>query len=244
MKNWIAIIGGFLFLFFIYHLPEFFQSFWINAVFKIGFLAAAVFISRLQGWKFLEGYGLPFTRKWYAFLVGGLLAGFVSFSLSIIISVGLKFEVLLNIQPFRFFLNSLHLTLVMTFFPSIAEDILTRGYLYGNLKVIKPFSWILLSAAIYVLNHIWRLDDGLSVLSYLFLLGLVLSVCVVIAKSLWLALGVHWGANIAFELSNTGLNLNSLDTNASIWILSLVWGIFLIVLIITQINSLRRSELG
>jgi uncharacterized protein len=243
MKNRILILAGFIFLFFIYHFPEFFQSFWITAVFKIGFLAAAIFLCRFQGWKFLEGYGLSLTGKWYSLLFGGLLAGMVSFSLSIILSVGLNFEELKNIQPFSFFLKSLPLTLIMTFFPSIAEDILTRGYLYGHLKSVKPFFWILLSAAIYVLNHIWRLNDDPSVLSYLFLLGLVLSFCVVITKSLWLAFGIHWGANISYELSKAGLQLNSIgDKNASTWMLSLIWGMILFILIITYLNSLSKSD--
>jgi membrane protease YdiL (CAAX protease family) len=244
MKNWILIIAGFIFLFFIYHFPEFFQPFWITVVFKIGFLVAAIFLCRLQGWKLLEGYGLSITGNWYSILLGGLLAGIVSFSLSIILSIGLKFEELKNIQSFSFFLKSLPLTLVMTFFPSIAEDILTRGYLFGHLKSVKPIFWMLLSAAIYVLNHIWRLNDDLSVLSYLFLLGLVLSFCVVIMKSLWLALGIHWGANIAYELSKAGLQLNSFgDKNASTWILSLVWGLILFIMVIKYGNSLNRSEL-
>jgi membrane protease YdiL (CAAX protease family) len=244
MKNWISIIAGFIFLFCIYHFPEFFHPFWITAVFKIGFLAVAILLCRLQGSRLLEGYGLSITGKWYSILLGGLLVGIVSFSLSIVLSVRLNFEELKNIQSFSFFLKSLPLTLVITFFPSIAEDILTRGYLYGHLKSVKPIVWILLSAAIYVLNHIWRLNDDLSVLSYLFLLGLVLSFSVVINKSLWLAFGIHWGANIAYELSNAGLQLNRLgDKNASTWMLSLIWGLILFILIITNRNSLSRSEL-
>jgi uncharacterized protein len=244
MNKRISITAGFIFLFFIYHFPEFFQSFWVTVVFKIGFLAAAIFLSRLQGWKFLEGYGLALKGKWYPVLLGGLLAGMVSFSLSILLSVGLNFEELKNIQSFSFFLKSLPLTLVMTFFPSIAEDILTRGYLYGHLKSLKPIIWILLSAVIYVLNHIWRLNDDISVLAYLFLLGLVLSFCVVIMKSLWLAFGIHWGANIAYELSYAGLHLTSIgNKNAPTWMLSVIWGTVLLILIIIYLKSLRKADL-
>ncbi|UKJ09300.1 type II CAAX prenyl endopeptidase Rce1 family protein [Solitalea lacus] len=242
MKNWISIIAGFIFLFFIYHFPEFFQSFWVTAVFKIGFLVAAIFLCRLQGWKLLEGYGLSLTGKWYRILLVGLLVGLASFTLSILLSIGLNYENLESLQTFGFFLKSLPLTLFMTFFPSIAEDILTRGYLYGHLKSLKPIVWILLSSALYVLNHIWRLNEDISVLSYLFLLGLVLGFCVVIKKSLWLALGIHWGANIAYELSNEGLHLNSTgDKNASTWMLSLVWGTILVILIMIHRNRTSQS---
>jgi len=244
MKKWLSVIAGFIFLFFIYHFPEFFQSFWITAVFKTGFLAAAIILSILQGWKFLEGYGLALKGKWYLLVSGGLLAGTVSFSLSILLSVGFNFEELKNIESFSFFLKSLPMTLTMTFFPSIAEDILTRGYLYGHLKSLKPVLWILFSALLYVLNHIWRLNDDISVLSYLFLLGLVLSYCVVITKSLWLAFGIHWGANIAYELSKAGLDLNSVgDKNASTWMLASIWGIIMLILVMAYHKSLRRPEL-
>ena len=243
MKRWLSIIAGFVLLFFVYHFPEFFHSLLITAVFKIGFLAVAIFLCRSQGWKFLEGYGLSLSGKWYSVLTGGLLTGFLSFTISILLSVGLNFEEVIRLQTFGFFLKSLPLTLLMTFFPSIAEDILTRGYLFGHLKSVKPVIWIVLSAAIYVLNHIWRLNDDPSVLAYLFVLGLVLGFCVVIKKSLWLAFGIHWGANIAYELGKAGLNLNDIgNTNNSTWMLSLVWGLLLIILIIRYMNSMRRYK--
>ena len=244
MKNWTSFITGFIVLLFIYHFPEFFESFWITAVFKIGFLAVALFLSRLQGWKFLEGFGLSLTGNWYRLLFAGLLAGIVSFTLSIILSVGLNFEKLESAETVSFFLKSLPLISVMTFFPSIAEDILTRGYLYAHLKFLKPAAWVFLSAFVYVLNHIWRLNEGLPVLTYLFLLGLVLGFCIYMYKSLWLAFGIHWGANIVFELSNQGLKLTDIgNQNASTWTLASVWGLVLAMLIFIKRNSLKGYSL-
>ena len=244
MKSWLSIITGFLLLLIIYHFPEFFQSFWITAVFKIGFLVVALFLSRLQGWTFLEGFGLSLTGNWYRLLFAGLLTGIASFTLSIILSVGLNFEKLESSETVSFFLKSLPLISVMTFFPSIAEDILTRGYLYAHLKFLKPAAWVFLSAFIYVLNHIWRLNDGLPVLTYLFLLGLVLGFCIYMYKSLWLAFGIHWGANIVFELSNQGLKLTDIgNQTASIWVLASVWGLVLVILIIIQRKSSKLYSL-
>ncbi len=244
MKSWLSIIIGFLLLLFVYHFPEFFESFWITAVFKTGFLVVAVILSRLQGWKFLEGFGLSLTGNWHRLLFAGLLIGIASFTLSIILSVGFNFEKIESSETISFFLKSLPLISVMTFFPSIAEDILTRGYLYGHLKFLKPTLWILLSAFIYVLNHIWRLNEGLPVLTYLFLLGLVLGFCTFTYQSLWLALGIHWGANIVFELSNQGLKLTDIgNQNASTWVLASVWGLVLVILIFIQRTSLKGYSL-
>lgn len=243
MENWKSFLAGFIVLFFVYHFPELFQLFWITAVFKIGFLVVATVLCRLQGWKGLAGYGLSFTNNWYVVLLTGLLIGFGAFALSIAASIGFQFEQIVSIQTIPFFLNSLPLTLLMTFFPSIAEDILTRGYFYGHLKFLNPIVWVLLSATIYVLNHIWRLDDGLPVLSYLFLLGLVLGVSVIGKRSLWLALGIHWGANIAFELSNSGLKLSIIgNPKGSTWSLAAVWGLVLAILILIYLRQLKEAK--
>jgi membrane protease YdiL (CAAX protease family) len=129
-------------------------------------------------------------------------------------------------------INQMPMLLLMTAVPSIAEDILTRGYLFAHLKTLKPAVWVLLSSVIYLLNHIWRLDDGFAVLTYLFILGVVLAVAVCITKSLWLAFGIHWGANIAFESTNSIINLETLKQHdGSTWLLSISWALLLIILL-------------
>ncbi len=227
MKNLLSFVLGFILLFAVYHFPEFFSSFWIMAVCKIGFLVLAIILCRMQGWKFLEGYGLGCKKNFIKHLTRGLFIGFIAFSLSLVLLIGFSFEKLQNIQPPLFFLRTLPMVLLMTFFPSIAEDILTRGYLYGHLKFLKPFTWILISASVYLLNHFWRLNEPVSVLLYLFILGLLLAFCVYVFKSLWLALGIHWGSNIAFELSRQGVDTYGSDSNNSNWALVLVWSLVL-----------------
>ena len=125
--------------------------------------------------------------------------------------------------------------LLMTSFPSIAEDVLTRGYLYGHLfNKMKPWHWVLLSAVVYVLNHIWRLNEDPSVLVYLFLLGVVLASAVWKTKSLWLAFGIHWGANLAFESSHSFVETKPLVTHyGSTWLLAASWLLLVILFGIT-----------
>jgi uncharacterized protein len=243
MKNAGSIIIGFLVLFAIYHFPEFFDAFWIAAVFKIGFLIVAFLVARFQGWKGLEGFGLSFRKRSAQNLVFGLLTGIAAFVLSIVLSVSFSFEELLTIKNSGFFLDQLPLVLLMTFFPSIAEDILTRGYLLGHFPAMQKWKWVFLSSFVYVLNHIWRLNEDVSVLSYLFLLGLVLALSVQLTRSLWLALGIHWGANIGYELSRTGLQLktNGYEYGPT-WMLALAWGIVLIIVIIISSFKSPRQE--
>ena len=234
-RSLLSFAAGFLFLFVLYHFPEFFSAFWIMALFKIGFLVAAFFLARAQGWRGLGGYGLALKSNWLVQLLVGLLLGLAFFALSFYLSILLGYESIVSSKSIAAFAGQVPMLLLMTVFPSVAEDILTRGYLYAHLeKYMKPAYWVLLSALVYVLNHIWRLGDGAAVLSYLLLLGLVLAYAVIITKSLWLAFGIHWGANIAYESTRTLFTTTSTSSDASTWILAGCWGLLLVLLILWQ----------
>ncbi|HRF19944.1 MAG TPA: CPBP family intramembrane metalloprotease [Chitinophagaceae bacterium] len=209
------------------------------AVFKIGFLLVALVTGRLQGWKGLEGFGLGWRMGWWQQLLKGLLLGFLFFGLAEGLSVAFGYEKFNGIAATEVILKQLPLILLMTFFPSIAEDLLTRGYLYGHLfSKMKPWHWVLLSAVVYVLNHIWRLTENPSVLVYLFILGLVLAFTVWETRALWLALGIHWGANIAFESTHSILQTESAVSNyGSTWILAVVWLLLFLVLLLGRTGS-------
>ena len=239
--RWISFFGGLLILFIIYHFPEFFSALWIAAVFKIGFLLMAFIIARWQGWKGLGGYGLTFHRGWIKNLIIGLLIGIFFFVLSEWLAIKAGYEKLISVESAVAIIKLLLLTLLMTFFPSIAEDILTRGYLYGHLKnVLKPAVFVLISSLFYVLNHIWRLTEGANVLSYLFVLGIALSWALIYTKSLWLTLGIHWGSNIAFEMINSATTTQTINKPMGTWLLAFCFALMLAVIIaVRKIFSVR-----
>ncbi|MBU4539048.1 MAG: CPBP family glutamic-type intramembrane protease [Weeksellaceae bacterium] len=243
-KAFLSFILGSILLFSIYHFPEFFSEFWIMAVFKIGFLIVALLLAFLQGWKGLAAYGLGIKDRWLPNLLKGLLIGVMGFSLSLWISSILGFENIFFQQSFSFVLKQLPMLLLMTAIPSVAEDILTRGYLYAHLgNKMGKISWIFLSAAIFVLNHIWRLNDGFAVITYLFLLGLLLAYTVWLTKSLWMAFGIHWGSNIMFESSTTFLKIESLVTHrGDTWVLAAVWGLFFLLMLFSS-RQARLKEI-
>lgn len=232
-KEIYSFISGFFILFLIYHFPEFFSVFWVAAVFKTVFLLVALLLAFFQGWRKVSIYGLILKSKWGLKLFLGLIVGLFGFGLSVLISTLFGFEKIVSFPSTQMLIDQLPMILLMTSIPSIAEDILTRGYLFGHLKnVMSGKMWILISAVVYVLNHIWRLTDGVAVLSYLFLLGLLLAYTVWDTKSLWLAFGIHWGANIAFESTNSLIKTESEGFyQGSTWILALVWGFLLIIMI-------------
>ena len=232
-KNLLSVLGGFLLLFAVYHFPEFYNELWIAAVFKIGFLFVSFFVARWQGLKGLAGFGLGLHKGWYANLLKGLLIGAVFFALSVLLSVILGYDQLTTVAPLADILKQLPLVLLMTVFPSVAEDILTRGYLYAHSKErMNMRVFILFSSSVYVLNHIWRLGDHPSVLIYLFILGLALAYALWQTRSLWLAFGIHWGSNIAYEHNASFIKTETVRGNhAGTWLLGLSFLLMLFFLL-------------
>lgn len=241
--KWFSFFAGLLVLFVIYHFPEFFSALWIAAIFKIGFLIVAFLIANWQGWKGLGGYGLTLHRGCIKNLISGLLIGVIFFVLSESLSIKANYEKLVSVESFTSVIKLLPLTLLMTFFPSIAEDILTRGYLYGHLqKILNPAIFILISSLFYVLNHIWRLTEGAHVLSYLFILGMALAWALYYTKSLWLTLGIHWGANIAFEMTRAATTTQTLNKTMSTWILAVCFALmFMVTIVVRRVFSHNRK---
>lgn len=236
----LSFIAGFTVLFVIYHLPEFFSFFWLMALCKIAFVVVAFLIARWQGWKGLGGFGLGLKKGWWRMLLAGLLTGIVFFGLSQFLSVWLGYDQFNSIDSIDKILKGLPMILLMTVFPSIDEDILARGYLYGHLHDrLASFAWIFVSAAIFLLNHIWRLNDHPAVLAYIFFFGLALATAIWQKRNLWLAFGIHWGSNIAFETTNSFVRTTSASSNhESTWILAACW---LVLFGILWIRGRRQS---
>ena len=92
----------------------------------------------------------------------------------------------------------------------------------------------LIVAEFYVLNHIWRLTEGVPVLSYLFILGIALAWALSFTRSLWLTLGIHWGANIAFEMINAATTTQTVNKSITVWILAACYALMLAVMIFTR----------
>lgn len=230
----ISVILGFAILFAVYHFPEFFKAFWIAAVFKIGFLLVAYFVARAQRLRNLGGFGLNFHEGWWGNLLKGLLFGLAFYIIFVILSIILDYERIAAPVSFVELAKKLPLILLMTLFPSVAEDILTRGYLFAFLKrKVGSRGFVLISASVYVLNHIWRYKDGAAVLCYLFILGLALAYAVWYTRSLWLAFGIHWATNIVYESTAPLLKTDTLSGSTGHWLLAGTYFLLLCFLLLT-----------
>lgn len=203
-KSFITVIG-FLVLFALYHLPELFQNhyqkplIWLLETGMLLFVIAAYFIGKRKFRNGFRTYGLFAFRKYWSNLATGLLIGICITILANLVPVWLHWNKISIHWEWQQILLQSVLFAIGTLLPSLAEDILTRGYVMAY----WPGKWnvnllILFSAGVYVLNHIFRLTKP-DVMLYLFVLGLLLMWAFVATRSLWLTLGIHWGSNIAYQ---------------------------------------------
>ncbi|NII56528.1 type II CAAX endopeptidase family protein [Luteibacter sp. SG786] len=178
------------------------DNFAVQAAFMVAMVAVAWPLGRWLGFRGYDAYALGWQRAAPLLLAGGLaLALLVKY---VAVCIGMAFNVYLARAPVAppvaavSFLSSIPWALVATFVPSLAEDILTRGFLYRAIRVRwLPWTFVLASSVVYLLNHVYRLGAGPAEWAMLFCFGLAYAAAVVRTGSLWLAVGLHWGWNLA-----------------------------------------------
>ncbi|MGN6395669.1 MAG: CPBP family glutamic-type intramembrane protease [Mucilaginibacter sp.] len=208
MKNYYpGIFAGFVILFALYHAAEYMIVFQ-NSIggffgFQLLFFIAAHIIAGKQGGKGLNSWGLnlrPFPLKP---ILKGILTGIALYAVTWLINLAIGSEEIVSIPSFKTLLIAASPFVFGVIFSSLSEDILTRGYLYFHLKqkLSRPL-FILLSATIFLLNHIYKLDKGLEAWLYLFLLGILLVIPLLTTKQLWFTTAMHWAGNAFFYISH------------------------------------------
>jgi uncharacterized protein len=122
-------------------------------------------------------FGLFKLGKYKFNLVKGLLLGFAFAALANMITVWLQWNELSSALSLSQIITQTLIFAAGILLPSLAEDILTRAYLFAN----WPQRWnknlfVLISAFAFVLNRIYRLTH-IDVMTYIFILGLMLAWC-------------------------------------------------------------------
>jgi len=123
---------------------------------------------------------------------------------------------LVSVEPLAVPASAVAIALLSTFVPSVAEDILTRGFLLTAAPIrLNLWSFTLLSALLYTANHIWRFDWGITEQVRLFCLGLAYGAAAWRWRSLWGAVALHWGWNLTSVLADQVLPLETANMDAS-----------------------------
>ncbi len=99
-----------------------------------------------------------------------------------------------------------------TVFPSLAEDIVARGYWFRQWPQLGSGArFVLFSAGYFVLNHIYRLGNGPTEWLMLFVFGLAYASALARTGTLWAAFGLHWGWNIGAFAAGDVFHVDTLD---------------------------------
>lgn len=224
---------GFIILFSLYHAAEYMILFRNSAVgfliFHGIFIVAAWSIAQYQFNQSLEAWGFKMTKKVLTQVFTGVLLGVGIYLVSFLLSLWLGFEQVLTIPSLNEYIQMLGLFVFGNFFSSFSEDVLTRAYVFKHLKHrIKTVYIILISALIYVLNHIYRLTDGPETYLYLFLLGVLFMIPLIKTQQIWTTGAVHWGYNCTFYFTH---ELIRVKTSAALLGVNYVLSIVLILFI-------------
>jgi membrane protease YdiL (CAAX protease family) len=172
-------------------------------------------LGRWLGWRGYDAYGLDLQPRSFALLGAGMLIAALAFlaSRSLGTALGL-FSAPSGAAAAS--IGVIAFALISTFVPSVAEDILTRGFLLRTLPVqMTAASYVLLSAALYTANHVWRFDWGISEQARLFCLGLAYGAAAWRWRNLWGAVALHWGWNLTSVLFDQFMPTDTLSTDAA-----------------------------
>lgn len=202
-----SIAAGFLILFLLYHLAEYMIVFRNSAsgflLMQGLFFIAAFIVAKWQFGKGLVVWGFVKNKNMVKQIIAGLFTGCTIYTLTFCLSLILGSEHIAQIPDTRSILRLTGLFVFGNFFSSVSEDILTRGYIFRHtLKKIKEHLVILLSATIYVLNHIYRLGDGWETYTYLFSLGILFIIPLVKTSQIWTTCSIHWAGNCTFYFTH------------------------------------------
>lgn len=105
---------------------------------------------------------------------------------------------------------------ISTFVPSLAEDVLTRGFWMR----VTPIRWTgttfaIVTSTVYVLNHGPRLGLGPAEWAMLLAFGLAYAAAAWRSGTLWAAVGLHWGWNLAGPAIDAAMPFDVAQPDAS-----------------------------
>lgn len=233
-KYWVP---AFVALFVCYQAPEGFRT----PLLMLAFLPIAWLVARALGLRMASAYALEWNRRAALYLAVGFTVTVVAKVITVLIGTSLsiyRFES--SHAPPTQLLTALAWIAISTFVPSIAEDIVTRGF-WARVPAWHWTAWrfLLFTSIVYVCNHVYRLGNGPAEWLMLFCFGLAYATAIWRTGSLWAAVGLHWGWN--FAGSALGAWWNTAQPGAGWW-LSAATHLLLAGLCLLLINRARDDS--
>lgn len=216
-QDWSRIVAAFLILFILYQAAEVTQTVLapkspMGPALMLGALILAWPLGRWLSARGFDAFGLSVSAESMKVLAAGLLlAGLAKLAA---LSLGLALSVYGPSATAPGGLSRIAVAgaALVTFVPSLTEDILTRGFLLRAIPIrLGLTSYALVSATLYTVNHVWRFNWGPSEQVRLFCLGLAYGAAAWRWQTLWAAVALHWGWNFSNQLTELGVPLDTLD---------------------------------
>lgn len=189
----------------------------------------------------LSDYGLSFSAEGRKLFLRGIISGLLFYTLSFLISFAMGAESVHAIPIGGQELLQVLSYIAGTFLPSLAEDIITRGYLYAVFgQQWRKRSFVIVSALFYVVNHTYKMLEPDESLVYLMITGIALAIPLVLTKSLWFSVGLHWACNSVYRITTDVWHSKAIDAGP----LSSLEILMIVVLLSIPVNIyiLRRSS--
>ncbi len=204
------ILIGFLILFLLYQLAEANgqdllkvpgKPYSILLLFLL-IIPVAEMIARWQGDSGLSSYGMGLQTGWWQKYLLGLGLGLSVQTALEFAGIHLGIRQVTNLRfSWQGLIGGILWTLFTNFPAAAGEDLLTRGYLWRFMQSSPLLVFVLVSAAVYTLNHIIRLlTRPVTDWYHLPFLGLTLACALYQTGSLWFAIGLHQAGNVILPL--------------------------------------------
>lgn len=203
-RRLLPVWAAFVVLFAAYQIPEgigihMLESPAVQAGLLLLFYPIAWALARLRGYRGFEAYAMELHPGWARNLSLTMLLAVLAKAGAVVVGLSLG---VYEVEPRGVVSWQTVVALLgivfTTFWPSVAEDVVTRGFWFRQVPALGHGAlFVLFSSGVYVLNHVYRLQNGPLEWLMLFAFGLAYATALVRTGSLWAAIGLHWGWNVA-----------------------------------------------
>jgi membrane protease YdiL (CAAX protease family) len=142
--------------------------------------------------------GLSLSAGWKRDLALGIFLGFAFLS-SVLVCLWIGGWVSLSVNDLTpALLGGISKAMLMFFLAALAEELLIRGYpLQAFIEGSRPWIAVIVLSSIFSVMHLGNPDMTIPSALNIFFAGVLLSVCYLKTRSLWLPAGLHFGWNWA-----------------------------------------------
>lgn len=223
------------------------HSFAAQATLMTACVVAAWPLSRWLGFRGYGAWALDARVASFGWLGIGLALALSAKAIALWIGVRMGIYVAaagVAAQPAAMVAAALPMLLLSTFVPSVAEDILARGFWYRGAGIAwrRGVAFVAFSSLAYVANHIFRLDLGAPEWTMLACFGIAYATALWRTGTLWAAVGLHWGWNLGNHLGDALVPLDIAAPAASPLLSAAIHLVFAAAILLMTRDAARRPQ--